>query len=87
VKVRAKVKLQRATGGCLGAKSRGRAWRTTIRLGEPRAGCDPRIPEWGNPTPVMRCDRAVGLRSSRRGEPGELKHLSTPRKRKQKWFP
>jgi hypothetical protein len=47
------IKLQRAIGGCLGAESRRRAWRTTIRPGEPRAGTDPGIPEWGNPPTVM----------------------------------
>ena len=35
-----------------------RAWRTTIRSGEPRAGPDPEIPEWGNPTTVMGGDPA-----------------------------
>ena len=37
---------------------------------------DPRISEWGNPVQVI----ALPLR---RGEPGELKHLSSRRKRKQ----
>ena len=37
---------------------------------------DPRISEWGNPV------RATAL-PLRRGEPGELKHLSSRRKRKQ----
>ena len=37
---------------------------------------DPGISEWGNPV------RATAL-PLRRGEPGELKHLSSRRKRKQ----
>jgi hypothetical protein len=41
------------------------------------------MPEWGNPTPVMRCDLVRSFRRPPRGEPGELKHLSTPRKSKQ----
>ena len=43
---------------------------------------DPRISEWGNPAPVMGCYRMlneIGVR----GERGEVKHLSTRRKRKQ----
>jgi len=44
--------------------------------GEMLAICDPGISEWGNPPEVM-----LGHRVSARGAPGELKHLSTPRKR------
>ena len=44
-------------------------------VGEPRAGCEPTISEWGNPS--VATDTA-----GRRRAPGELKHLSTPRKRK-----
>ena len=43
---------------------------------------DPHVSEWGNPTEVMFCDpklSQVGLGSER----GELKHLSTRRKRNQ----
>ena len=43
------IKLLRAYGGCLGAKSRRRAWLTAKSLGEPSAGEDPGISEWGNP--------------------------------------
>jgi hypothetical protein len=41
-------KGRRAHGGCLGAKGRGRAWLTAKSLGEPSAGVDPGMPEWGN---------------------------------------
>ena len=44
--------------------------------------CDPEIPEWGNPAGVMSSHPSKGG-----GERGELKHLSTPRKRKQPRFP
>jgi hypothetical protein len=43
------VKLLRAYGGCLGANRRRRTWQAAISLGEPQAGFDPRISEWGNP--------------------------------------
>ena len=44
------VKLLRAYGGCSGNQCRGRTWRATIRTGEPHAGYDPVISEWGNPS-------------------------------------
>ena len=44
--------------------------------GEALAAGDPEISEWGNPAGVMACHPEVTG-----GEPGELKHLSTPRKR------
>ena len=43
------VKVLRVYGGCLGIRRRRRAWQAAISLGEPQAGCDPGIPEWGNP--------------------------------------
>ena len=43
------VKLLRAYGGCLGASRRRRTWPAAISLGEPLAGFDPGISEWGNP--------------------------------------
>jgi len=46
------VKLQRAHGGCLGAKGRWRTRSAAKRLGEPQTGCDPRVSEWGNPAVV-----------------------------------
>lgn len=39
-------------------------------------GIDPQISEWGNPSRVSGIFR-------KEGKPGELKHLSTRRKRKQ----
>ena len=44
----------------------------TIRVGEPRAGIEPTISEWGNPIAS-----AMTATLSRR-EPGELKHLTYP---------
>ena len=43
------IKLLRAYGGCLGAKDRRRTWLTAKSFGEPSAGDDPEISEWGNP--------------------------------------
>jgi hypothetical protein len=43
------VKLLRAHGGCLGRRRRRRTWQAAISLGEPQAGIDPGISEWGNP--------------------------------------
>ena len=47
------VKLLRAHGGCLGVERRRRAWLAAKSFGEPQAGVDPEIPEWGNPTRVI----------------------------------
>jgi hypothetical protein len=47
------VKLLRAYGGCLGARRRRRAWLAALSFGEPLAGFDPEIPEWGNPSWVI----------------------------------
>ena len=44
--------------------------------GEALAAGDPEISEWGNPAGVMACHPELTG-----GEPGELKHLSTPRNR------
>jgi len=43
------IKLLRAYGECLGARRRRRTWQAAKSLGEPQAGFDPRISEWGNP--------------------------------------
>ena len=43
----------------------------TIRVGEPRAGCDPTISEWGNPS-------ASADTPDRERAPGELNHLTYP---------
>ncbi len=54
-------------------------------LGSRQTDCDPEISEWGNPPGISRvsCTESIGAR----GEPGELKHLSTLRKRNQPRFP
>ncbi len=44
--------------------------------GEALAAGDPEVSEWGNPSPAM----VIHIRMDARA-PGELKHLSTPRKR------
>ena len=76
-----KVKLRRAHGGCLGDERRRRTWTAAKSFGEPLAGNDPEISEWDNP----RRDYlpAGGEHIAAGSEPGELKHLSTRRKRKQ----
>ncbi len=43
------IKRLRACGGCLGTERRRRTWYTAISFGEPYAGFDPKISEWGNP--------------------------------------
>ena len=43
------AELGKAHGGCLGVMSRRRAWKAAKSIGEPSAGVDPVIPEWGNP--------------------------------------
>ena len=48
-----------------------------ISVGEPRAGIDPTISEWGNPIVVMMMTLAVLGRA-----PGELKHLMYPEEEK-----
>ena len=47
-----KVKIIRAYGGCLGAKSRRRTRSTAKSFGEPQAGFNPEISEWENPMEV-----------------------------------
>ena len=47
------VKLIRAYGGCLGAKRRRRTRLAAKSFGEPQAGNDPEISEWGNPYRVI----------------------------------
>jgi hypothetical protein len=41
--------LRRAFGGCLGTRRRRRTWHAAKSHGEPRAGVDPWVSEWGNP--------------------------------------
>ena len=50
----------RAHGGCLGTDRRGRTRQAAIVPGEPHAGCDPGVSEWGNPAAVMGCHRESG---------------------------
>jgi hypothetical protein len=59
VRAAKKVKILRAYGGCLGAKSRRRTWSTAKSFGEPQAGFDPEISEWGNPAGVISRHRMV----------------------------
>ena len=44
---------------------------------------DPEVSEWGNPPARVSCTEYIGVG----GERGELKHLSTLRKRNQLRFP
>ena len=44
-----KIKRRRAQGGCPGTKRRRRTWQAAKSKGEPQAGKDPLISEWGNP--------------------------------------
>jgi hypothetical protein len=75
------VKLERVRGGCFGAERRRRTWSTAISPGEVRTTCDPGISECGN---AARVDSARSADEFMVGgsQRGELKHLSTPRKRK-----
>ena len=68
----------RAYGGCLGIAGRGRTCKAAKSHGEPHTGFEPWVSAWGNPS-------AFGQRPPiyRGGQRGELKHLSTPRKREQ----
>jgi len=63
----------------------GRGWLRKA-TGSCRPSFDPWISEWGNPAPVMGCHSGPNTYGRQR-EPGELKHLSTPRKRKQLRLP
>ena len=49
MKSRAKEKRRRADGGCLGFRRRRRTRQAAKRHGEPQAGADPCVSEWGNP--------------------------------------
>ena len=46
------IKQQRATGGCLDDTWRRRTWQAAKSLGEPQAGFNPGVSEWGNPLMV-----------------------------------
>ncbi len=51
---------RRAFGGCLGTRRRRRTWHAAKSLGEPRAGFDPRMSEWGNPSARRSCTEYIG---------------------------
>ena len=72
------LKIHRASGECLGAACRRRTCQATILGKELQASYDLPVSEWGNPAGVM---SRHPLYSG--GARGELKHLSTLRKRKQ----
>ena len=74
--------MLRAGGGCLGTGSRRRARQAAIIRGEGHTPDDPRAPEWENPARREPGDPAPE-HIGRGRQPGELKHLSTPRKRNQ----
>ena len=48
-----KIKHIRAQGECPGTDCRRRTWQAAKSHGEPQAGVDPWISEWGNPAGVM----------------------------------
>ena len=70
------ARRRRASGGCLGAVGRGRAWYAARSRGEGRTPDEPRMPEWSNPPGVIPWHPAGAG-----GPRGELKHPSTPRNR------
>ena len=80
------TKLQRACGGCLGSRRRRRTWVAAISYGEPLTRLRSVDLRMGKPTAgnaaVSRDESIVTG-----GEPGEVKHLSTRRKRKQSAIP
>ena len=59
--------------------------RSSLRkaAGSQQTGCDPQMSEWGNPAVRSLHAEYIGMQSER----GELKHLSTHRKRNQPRFP
>ena len=75
------VKLQRAHGGYLGDERRRRTWTAAKSFGELLASDDPEISEWDNPSRDYLPAGGEYIANGRK--PGELKHLSTQRKRKQ----
>ena len=56
--------------------------KTAKVVGELSKSCDPAVSEWGNPGRVISSHLDLS-----RGKPGELKYLSTQRKRNRKRFP
>ena len=80
------VKRIRAYGGCLGTGRRRRSWQAAISCGEEQASIDPQITESENRLQVNLQHLLLNTQATEE-IPGELKHLSTPRKRNQKRFP
>src|SRR4051794_5746887 len=56
---------RRASGGCLGVERRRRTWHAAKSPGEPRAGFDPGISEWGNPPQRWGTGRRIHRRPGR----------------------
>jgi len=75
------VKLQRVCGGCLGAKRRRRTWGSCEKLGRAATKRGPRDLLTGKPG-EGHASSSLTESIGEGGRPGELKHLSTPRKRK-----
>jgi len=48
------VKMLKAHDGCLGADRRRRTRQAAKIFGEPQAGYDPEVSEWGNPSVARR---------------------------------
>ena len=68
------VKLLRAHGGCLGRRRRRKTWQAAISFGEPQAGIDPEISEWGThggKTPVRPDESIVGCERTQGSEPSQ----------------
>ncbi len=80
------TKLLRACGGCLGSRRRRRTWVAAISHGEPLTrlrSVDLRMGKPAAGNAAASCGESIAAGS----EPGEVKHLSTRRKRKQSAIP
>ena len=77
------VKRISAHGGCLGSQRRRKTWQPAKSVGELATSIDPAMSEWGNPPARVSCSEYIAAGSER----GELKYLSTRRKRNQPRFP
>ena len=58
-----RTSMRRAFGGCLGTRRRRRTWHAAKSHGEPRAGFDPWISEWGNPPARVPTHESIVRRS------------------------
>ena len=79
------VQTVRAHGGCLGGGRRRRTRQAAISSGETHAVFDPEVSEWGNPA-SHRMPRVHEPNSALRARPGEVKHLSSRRRRRKTRF-